>query len=58
MAAGASKAVFPESVYGNEGEGGRRRGRGDIEMLKSHFMWEKKTALIVEYLLERRESVI
>lgn len=36
MAAGASKAVFPESVYGSEGD-----GRGDIEMLKSHFVGEK-----------------
>lgn len=35
MAAGASKAVFPESVYGSEGD-----GRGDIEM-KSHFVGEK-----------------
>lgn len=35
MAAGASKAVFPESVYGSEGDG---KGGGDIEMLKSHFV--------------------
>jgi hypothetical protein len=48
MASGASKAVFPESVYGNEGDGGRGAGggeerlRGGIEMLKSHFVWKKK----------------
>lgn len=55
MAAGASKAVFPESVYGSEGDG----GGGGIEMLKSHFVGGKeKNALIVEYLLEGWGSVI
>lgn len=33
-------------------------GGGNIEMLESHFVGGGKPALIVEYLLERWESVI
>lgn len=50
MAAGASKAVFTNLFMA-----GKVTGGWDTEMLESHVR-EKKKALIVEYLLERRED--
>lgn len=49
MAAGASKAVFTNLFMA-----GKVTGGWDTEMLESHV--REKKALIVEYLLERRED--